>query len=119
MDRMQTNLSSLIPRAWLGPAVLGTVLTLIGTGCGRGDTRADSDPGPGLPSIADTGQPVVTGTNREMTQPAQGTTPGINSVGRPSDASGGTTGSLPAPSNASKPGSTSGGAKETPEPRRP
>jgi hypothetical protein len=81
-------------------------------GCGRSDTRVNSDPGPGRPSRADGGDKAV---RPDPNQPAPSAetkrTAGTDSTGRPSDASGGTGGvasdatngtAEPAPANARK-----------------
>src|SRR5688572_26489389 len=63
------------------------------TGCGRGDTRVNSDPGPGRPSRADGGEKTVRPDPNQASPSKGGTagTTGTDSTGRPSDASGGTT----------------------------
>src|SRR3954465_4739078 len=92
-----------------------TAMVLSMAGCGRGDTRINSDPGPGKPSSADGGDrtvrshpndPAHTSAPGAWTNPSTGT----DSTGRPSDASGGTTGAG-AGSNTS--GTTSGKPEET------
>src|SRR5688572_18268367 len=62
-------------------------------GCGRSDTRVNSDPGPGRPSQADSGEKAVRPDPNQAKPATGGTHPatGTDSTGRPSDASGGTT----------------------------
>jgi hypothetical protein len=75
---------------WLRPAGAAVAVALAFTGCGRGDTRVNSDPGPGRPSAADTGSPIVSSEYNPV-KPAPVANPGTDATGRPSDASGGTT----------------------------
>ena len=79
-------------RAPVALGLLGTALAL-GSGCGRGDTRVNSDPGPGRPTHADTGQKTLPPAPT-ATSPATATAPttGTDSTGRPGEASGGTVG---------------------------
>lgn len=76
--------------------ILGSVLslTLLLTGCGRGDTRVNSDPGAGRPSHADGGDKAVRPDPNQASPSKSGTDPttGTDSTGRPSGASGGVTG---------------------------
>lgn len=69
------------------------VLTVASVGCGRKDTRVNSDPGPGKPSRADGGDRAVRPDPNQATPPSgKDANVGTDSTGRPSDASGGTTG---------------------------
>lgn len=91
--RSKRAMSESFPRTrspWLSLAGAAAVLALTLTGCGRGDTRVNSDPGPGRPSAADTGSPIVSSEDNPV-KPAPVANPGTDSTGRPSDASGGTT----------------------------
>lgn len=79
-------------RAGIALGVASAAL-VFGSGCGRGDTRVNSDPGPGRPTRADTGQKTLPPATT-ATSPATATAPvtGTDSTGRPGDASGGTVG---------------------------
>lgn len=76
-------------------AGVGFAAACVLCGCGR-DSRVNSDPGPGGPSAADSGKPVVNAseTSRGAASGAATTAPatGTDSTGRPSDSSGGVTG---------------------------
>lgn len=85
-----SEISHRLRLSWLSLAGAAFVLALTLTGCGRGDTRVNSDPGPGRPSAADTGSPVVSSEYNPV-KPAPVADPGSDATGRPSDASGGVT----------------------------
>lgn len=75
-------------------AVLPLALGLGCSGCGGGDTQVNSDPGPGRPSRADSGEKTIR-LDSDEAKPTSGRTDpatGTDSTGRPSGASGGTTG---------------------------
>ena len=84
---MKTNTSRAV--------AVGVALALMAgvSGCGRSDTRVNSDPGPGRTGAAGGGQQTVVPDPNNATPPKGGTNPavGTDSTGRPSDASGGTT----------------------------
>jgi hypothetical protein len=67
-------------------ALAGAVLA----GCGRSDTKVNSDPGPSATSSTESGRPAATG--RETSGSSRGTAPGVGKdpAGRPSGPSGGT-----------------------------
>jgi hypothetical protein len=69
------------------------ILMMVLTGCGRNDTRVNSDPGSGRTSSADGGDKAVRPDPNQAAPASGGTsaTTGTDSTGRPSDASGGTT----------------------------
>jgi hypothetical protein len=84
-------------KTFIRSAVCTVVLVAGLAGCGRHDTRVNSDPGPGKPSSADAGdRSVQTDPNSPAHTTAPGAsksaTTGTDSTGRPSGASGGTTG---------------------------
>jgi hypothetical protein len=69
------------------------VLVLFLSGCGRSDTRVNSDPGPGRPSRADGDDKAVRPDPNNATPSTRSSDPttGTDSTGRPSSASGGAT----------------------------
>ena len=77
--------------------VMLVLMMLVLSGCGRADTRVNSDPGPGRPSRADGGDKAVRPDPNQATPAPAATaaTTGTDSTGRPSDASGGTTAKPP------------------------
>jgi hypothetical protein len=61
-------------------------------GCGRTDTRLNSDPGPGKPSRADGGDKAMRpDPNNAAPSTDAKASAGTDSTGRPADSSGGTT----------------------------
>ena len=76
----------------LGHATFALLLLALG-GCGRSDTRVNSDPGPGRPSRADGGDKAVRPDPNQAAPSAEAKhMTGTDSTGRASDASGGTGG---------------------------
>src|SRR5215207_2642414 len=106
MDRPMKTFSH---RLILITQALVLMLVIVLAGCGRTDTRVNSDPGPGRPSSADGGDKAVRPSDPNKASPAPSTKKdtGTDSTGRPSDSSGGTV-------NAGAGSGTSG----TAEPRR-
>lgn len=85
---MKTTRSSLV-------AAMLAVVAVCSTGCGRSDTRVNSDPGPGKPTRADTGDKTLPpATSATSASTATSPTTGTDSTGRPGDASGGVTGGV-------------------------
>lgn len=80
-----------IPRGCWAAVTLGLAVAL--AGCGRTDTRVNSDPMAGRPSAADGGDKQVKVDPHAPTPSASGTSPGVgtDSTGRPADSSGGAT----------------------------
>ena len=73
---------------------LGLLSLVALSGCGRGDTRVNSDPGPGKPSRADAGDRTMRPdpNNASPSTTATSAPAGTDSTGRPEKSSGGTVG---------------------------